>query len=102
MLRFARGFRRTDTLFPSDERDTASDADVPPAAAAPPRLRRVERAQIEMRCLSLDQLLPPEHRARLVWDFVAGLDLAALYDRIKAVEGHVGNTPIDPKILFAL
>ncbi len=55
-----------------------------------------------MRFESLDQLLPPDHMARTVWAFALELDLAPLYDRIKAVEGHVGNTPIDPRILFAL
>ncbi len=67
-----------------------------------PRLRLARRDQAAMRFDSLDQLLPPDHVARTVWAFAAQLDLAPLYDRIKAVEGHAGNTPIDPRILFAL
>ena len=39
--------------------------------------------------------------ARLVWRFVEGLDLGAFYATIKAREGGVGRTPIDPKILIA-
>ena len=39
-----------------------------------PRLRSAERCQVQMRCESLDQLLPPEHPARAVWQFVLGLD----------------------------
>ena len=52
--------------------------------------------------MALDQLLPADHRARLVWRFVEGLDLRALYERIAAVEGEPGRPPIDPQILLAL
>jgi transposase len=67
-----------------------------------PRLRTAERRQVELRAVSLDQLLPGEHRARLVWAFVEGLDLAPLYARIKAVAGHAGHPPADPRLLVAL
>ena len=67
-----------------------------------PRLRLARRDQMTFRCESLDQLLPPEHMVRTVWAFTLQLDLTPLYATIKAVEGHVGNTPIDPRILFAL
>lgn len=57
---------------------------------------------MELRPTHLDGLLPPDHRARLVWDFVEGLDLSPLHDRIRAVEGHPGRPPIDPAILVSL
>ena len=56
--------------------------------------------KIEMR--ALDQLLPAEHSARVVWAFVRKLDLSEFYADIKAVEGHVGRSPVDPAILLAL
>ena len=37
-----------------------------------------------------------------MWQYVEGLDLTRLYQRIAAVEGHVGRSPTDPKILMAL
>jgi transposase len=37
-----------------------------------------------------------------VWAFVEGLDIAPLYERIKATEGHAGRPPIDPAILVSL
>ena len=67
-----------------------------------PRLQRPNRAQIELRPVDLEGLLPADHRARVVWEFVEGLDLAPLYVEIKAVEGHAGRPPIDPAILMAL
>lgn len=73
-----------------------------PAVKPEPRLQRPNRAQVELRPVDLEGLLPADHRARIVWDFVEGLDLTALYAEIKAVEGHAGRPPIDPAILMAL
>ena len=67
-----------------------------------PRLRKAERRQVSLRPVSLDDLLPPDHRARFVWSFAERLDLSALYGAIKAVEGHPGHPPADPRILLAL
>src|SRR2546426_6529734 len=67
-----------------------------------PRLQRPDREQIELRSVDLDGLLPADHRARLVWAFVEGLDLEPLYETIRATEGHPGRPPIDPAILTAL
>jgi len=84
--------------------------DLPPTESGPsepegrarPRLQLPNRGQLELRSVDLDGLLPADHRARLVWAFVEGLDLGPLYARIKAVEGHPGRPPIDPAILTAL
>jgi len=66
------------------------------------RVLEARRDQIELQAVDLESLLPAHHRARTVWAFVEGLDLAALYDGIKAVEGHPGHPGIDPPILMAL
>lgn len=88
-----------DTLFPLPSAEAPrADAVVP----APPRLQHPNRAQVELRPVDLDGLLPPDHRARVVWAFVEGLDLGPVYTAIKAVEGHAGRPPIDPAILMAL
>jgi transposase len=69
---------------------------------ASPRVLRPNRAQLELRPTDLESLLPEDHRARAVWEFVEGLDLTALYERIRSVEGHAGRPAIDPAILMAL
>ncbi|MCA9032336.1 MAG: IS5/IS1182 family transposase, partial [Planctomycetaceae bacterium] len=66
------------------------------------RYQRAERRQIEWRPLSLDQLLPEDHTARLIWAYVEALDLKELYKKIQAHEHGPGRNPIDPKILLAL
>jgi len=78
----------------------------PPAAAAsapsPPRVRQANRMQVRLRPLDLEGLLPEDHRARVVWAYVEGLDLAPLYEAIQAVEGEAGRPATDPKLLLAL
>jgi hypothetical protein len=54
------------------------------------RLLTAVRTQIAFDMVCLDDFLAPDHRARLVWAYVEGLDLSALYDGIRAVEGEVG------------
>lgn len=66
------------------------------------RVKRPERAQIEWRPTALDELLPSDHRARVVWSYVDSLDFGSLYAKIRAVEGEAGRDAVDPKILMAL
>jgi transposase len=88
----------TDILFPLPEPREMG----PEVAPAEPRVQRPNRTQLEFRPLDLEALVPEEHRARVVWDFVEGLDLRVFYEDIKAVEGHAGRPPIDPAILMGL
>src|SRR3984893_12977634 len=67
-----------------------------------PRLRTAERRQVEWRPVSLDELVPDDHRVRAVWRFVEGLDLSALLSPIKSLEGRPGHPAADPRILLAL
>src|SRR5437588_6431880 len=66
-----------------------------------PRFRPVDRQQL-IPAMLLEDLLTSDHQARIVWQFVLGLDLSALYARIRSVEGGPGRPAIDPRILVAL
>ena len=46
------------------------------------RLLLPDRVQLRWDMTDLDSQLPPDHRARLVWAFVATLDLSAFHARI--------------------
>jgi len=70
--------------------------------AGRPRLRRPDRFQVRMQMSSLDALLPEDHQARVVWQYVEGLDLGCLHESIRAVQGRPGRDHIDPRILMAL
>jgi transposase len=69
---------------------------------AAPRLERADRTQVVLHPSDLDSLLPEDHRARAVWDFVMGLDLTDFYARIGSREGYAGRAAIDPAILLCL
>lgn len=70
--------------------------------AVKPRFVYAERLQGEIRIESLDQMLPPEHSVRGIWEFVAGLDLSAFHAEIGSVPGRAGAPAIDRRILVAL
>jgi transposase len=74
----------------------------PPEPVGRPRMQHADRGQVVMRAASLDALVPEDHQARLVWEYVCGLDMTPLYQRIRAVAGRAGRDPIDPRILLAL
>ena len=52
--------------------------------------------------MPLEDLLDSDHQARLVWEFVGGLDLSPLYRQIRSREGGPGRPATDPRILTAL
>lgn len=51
---------------------------------------------------SLDELLPTDHRARLIWSAVERLDLSAFYSKFVVRPDGPGRSAIDPKILVGL
>lgn len=89
----------TETLFPIPVLEKSAE---PPKAPGIPRLVVPNRAQMEMRPVDLESLLPPDHAARAVWEFVESLDLSPLYAEIGSVEGGAGRPAIDPRIYLAL
>lgn len=89
------------TLFPDVAPETSPPVRPAPVPAAP-RLREANRTQVLLRPVDLEGLLPEDHRARIVWAYVEGLDLTPLYQPIQAVEGEAGRPATDPKILLAL
>ncbi len=90
-----------ETLFAMPQVEPAGPATEVPRGGRP-RMQRPDRHQVAIRMLALDGLLAEDHQARLVWQYVDGLDMRPLYDLIRAVEGRAGRNPIDPKILMGL
>jgi transposase len=66
------------------------------------RLRRPERGQVEMHLLSLDQMLPDDHVARVVWAYVERLDLTPLLAEIRSTVDRAGHPALDPRLPLAL
>lgn len=74
----------------------------PELAAGRKRLRCAVRNQVEFQECSLDELLPADDAARIVWEYASGLDLSRITNRILAVERGPGAAPADPRILMSL
>ena len=88
------------------------DADLGPLSDSPkstqrrrggkPRLVRANRRQLRMEARSLEELLPDDHRARVLWQATEKLDLSAFYEEIESVESGPGRPAIDPRVLLVL
>ncbi len=102
-VRFDARIGMNQTLFDKGDAVLPPRARLPPQAmGGNPRLRVPQRNQVEMHWASLDELLEPDHPARMVWAFVCGLDLGRWLTTIKAVEGVAGRDATDPRLLVAL
>jgi transposase len=66
------------------------------------RVRTVERHQVAWKAECVDDLLPPGHMARVIWEVSGALDLSAFYESIKARAGVVGRDSTDPRMMMAL
>jgi transposase len=55
-----------------------------------------------MQWFSLDQMMPADHRARLVWTYVARLDLEPFYADIEVTDHVAGRTATAPEVLVGL
>ena len=89
-----------DTLFPLAAPDSSGEPRQ--EAKGAPRLVVPNRAQMELRSVDLESLLPTDHAARAVWEFVESLDVSPLYAEVQSVEGSAGRPAIDPRIYLAL
>ncbi len=81
--------------------EAAAPARPDPDRDAQPRLHSPDRQQL-LSPMIIDELLEDDHPARAVWSYVEGLDLAPLYDRIRARGSVAGRPAIDPRLLVAL
>lgn len=81
--------------------DTDTHA-TPPPPAGKPRLQRADREQAEFRTVRLDDWLPEDHQARIVWDFVERLEVTPLLAKVRATEHRAGQPHIDPRLLLAV
>lgn len=66
------------------------------------KLSSPSRQQIEFTIQSLDDQIPLNHDVRTIWNFVEQLDLSLARDKIISLEGNIGRSAIDPKILISL
>lgn len=73
-----------------------------PAAIAPPKYTPIDRTQGRFTTLQVDDLIGPEHPARLIWDLVGRMDLSAFEKDIASREGGSGRSCWMPHLLISL
>lgn len=67
-----------------------------------PRVQYVNRAQMIMEAVDVEELIEADHPIRGIWELTGQLDLERFYDSIKAVEGAAGRDAIDPRVLICM
>jgi transposase len=67
-----------------------------------PRVAEPQRRQGVIRFEMPEDKLPPAHAARVLWDVIGKLDLAAFLDGVKAIEGTVGRKTLSPQMKLTL
>lgn len=97
--------------MPHDEQDpTGHLIDLPgspsPTSPSPepgvPRVQPVNRAQLRFQMVDVEALIPEDHPARAIWEFVGTLDLRRFTEEIRALEGGAGRPAYDPRLLISL
>jgi transposase len=66
------------------------------------RLRQANRHDVVPVPARLEDLIPQDHLARLMWEVVERLDVSPFYAQLKVFAGEPGAPAIDPKILITL
>ena len=85
-----------------EEKESGGAEPGSPVSRGELRLRRVNRAEVAPIPARLEDLIPAEHKARLIWEEVEQLELDGFYAQLKVVEGGPGQAAIDPQIMVAL
>jgi len=69
---------------------------------ANPRYEPINRLQIVLEPVDVEQLIPEDHAARNIWSILGRLDLSRFCGPVKSVEGHAGRNIWEPRLLIAL
>lgn len=67
-----------------------------------PRFEPINRQQVVLEPLDIEQLIPQDHPARSVWEILGRLDLSRFVGDVKSVEGHAGRNVWEPRLLIAI
>ena len=67
-----------------------------------PRFELVNREQLILRTIDVEQLIEAEHPARAIWEFMGGVDLSGFSEGVQAYEGERGRAAYDPRLMVSL
>src|SRR5947209_8361204 len=87
---------------PEPETKAAAKEKTEARVAAVLRMKPIDRSQSGWQEYCVEDLIPEDHAARALWEFLGGLDLSRFEEGIKAVEGQAGQATFQPRLLIAL
>src|SRR5438105_2900114 len=67
-----------------------------------PRLKPINRQQMVLRAVDVEQLIGPEHPARSIWELVGQLNLDSFYQSVHSFDGSAGRSAFDPRLLISI
>ena len=76
------------------------DQPEPPRGKA--KLRTVDRQQTTLGIIYVEELIPPDHKARAIWDLTGRLDLSGFTEALRTAQGCPGRPAWDPRLLVSL
>lgn len=74
----------------------------PPGGPEIPKLRLVDRSQMTMANIYVEELIPADHKARAIWELAGRLDLAGFAESLKTQAGAAGRPAWDPRLLVSV
>src|SRR5215470_3413535 len=66
------------------------------------RVKAVDREQMVMKTVDVEKLIDEDHPARSIWEIVGRENLEGFYREIKTVDGGLGRSPWDPRMMITL
>jgi len=76
-----------------------------PAPTAPRgevKFRSINREQLAVATIYVEELIPADHKARAIWDLVGRMDLSGFTESLRTMRGEVGRPAWDPHLLVSL
>lgn len=67
-----------------------------------PRFKAVDRRQMLLRPVNVEELIEEDHPARAIWAFTERMDWSGFCAQVRAVEGVAGRAAWDPRLLASL
>lgn len=74
----------------------------PAAPSHHPKIELVNRAQLLLRPIDVERLVPDDDPVRAIWEMTGRLDLSRFYKAVVTEEGSAGREAIDPRLLISL
>ena len=89
-------------LLELPERPPAQGQDGVSAGKVIPKLRTVDRTEMMMANISVEELIPADHKARAIWNLTGRLDLSGFIEPLRTAQGCAGRSAWDPRVLVSM